>query len=31
MTLIALAYGVIVGFAGFWADIQALFSQWFGA
>ena len=30
MMLVALLYGAIVGFAAFWADIQAILSQLFG-
>ena len=29
MLLIALLYGAIVGFASFWADVQAIFGQLF--
>lgn len=29
MMLVALLYGALVGFATFWADVQAIFSQLF--
>jgi hypothetical protein len=31
MLLVSLIYGAIVGFATFWADIEAFFRQLFGA
>ena len=31
MTVVALLYGLIIGLAGFWADVHVFFATLFGA